>query len=367
MPSRFTHWGMHIVHAVNGRNLKLPFWLAIIYRKTGKPALAVKEAKKGLKSPVASKKALIFQDLQTQLYLAHKDLGQFEKALYYQEKVTAFRDKNEATERNEIVNSIEAKYETAKKEKQILELNVANAAIKRKSYLYMLSAALLTLFGFLGFQLTRVRRERNQKTAFSAALIDAQEDERKRIARDLHDGIGQSLLVIKQQMEINQTSTLANRQLISDTLEEVRTISRDLHPVLLEKFGITTTVQDIVSRISGIAPNLFISSEITEIDGALSPKTEVQVFRVIQEALSNIVKHADATAAKVSMVQHPKNVEVIIQDNGKGFDHELAVARSKSLGLQTMHERISSVGGKFTIKSGVGEGTIIRLIFPLKK
>jgi signal transduction histidine kinase len=315
---------------------------------------------------VANKRALLLNSLHNELYLSYKAKGSYSQALEYYELVMDFRKKNEASERNQIIGNVEAKYQTARKEKQILELNVANAAIKQKSNLYMLSAVLLTLFGFLGFQLTRVQRERNQKAAFTSALIDAQEEERKRIARDLHDGIGQSLLVIKQQLEINQASTLANRQLISDTLEEVRTISRDLHPVLLEKFGITTTVKDIVSRVSDIAPSLFVSSEISDIDGVLLPKAEVQVFRVVQEALSNVVKHAGATAAKVSVVQHPKNVEVIIRDNGNGFDYELAVARSKSLGLRTMNERISSVGGKFTIKSGLGEGTIIRLTLPLK-
>ncbi|MFT6000606.1 MAG: signal transduction histidine kinase [Neolewinella sp.] len=315
---------------------------------------------------MANKRALLLNSLHNELYLSYKAKGSYSQALEYYELVMDFRKKNEASERNQIIGNVEAKYQTARKEKQILELNVANAAIKQKSNLYMLSAVLLTLFGFLGFQLTRVQRERNQKAAFTSALIDAQEEERKRIARDLHDGIGQSLLVIKQQLEINQASTLANRQLISDTLEEVRTISRDLHPVLLEKFGITTTVKDIVSRVSDIAPSLFVSSEISDIDGVLLPKAEVQVFRVVQEALSNVVKHAGATAAKVSVVQHPKNVEVIIRDNGNGFDYELAVARSKSLGLRTMNERISSVGGKFTIKSGLGEGTIIRLTLPLK-
>jgi signal transduction histidine kinase len=341
--------------------------LAMIYRATGRPALAVKEALKGLESPVADKKVLVLHDLQTQLYLAHKDLGQFEEALYYQEQVTAFREKNEATERNEIVNSIEAKYQTAQKEKQIFELNVANAAIKRKSNRYMLGAALLTMFGFLGFQLTRIRRERNQKAAFTEALIDAQEDERKRIARDLHDGIGQSLLVIKQQLGVNKNSTLENQQLIAATLEEVRTISRDLHPVLLEKFGITSTIKDTVERIAAMAPELFISSEIDDIDGLLLPKTEVQIFRTVQEALSNVVKHADASAAKVTVSKRADQIEVLIQDNGKSFDYELAVARSKSMGLRTMFERITSAGGKFAIKSKPGSGTEITATVPIRK
>lgn len=231
----------------------------------------------------------------------------------------------------------------------------------------MLSAGLLTLLGFLGFQLTCVRRERNQKATFIEALIDAQEDERKRTAYDLHGGIDQSLLVIKQQFESNKNSSLENQRLISATLEEVRTISRDLHPVLLEKFGITAMMKDTVDQVGASAQEVFVSSEIINIEGLLSKQAELQIYRTVQEALSNVVKHADATSAKVTISRDATFVNVIVQDNGKGFDYELAVARSRSLGLRTMFERISSTGGKFSIKSTPGAGTKIQVRVPIKK
>jgi signal transduction histidine kinase len=341
--------------------------LSKIYRLTGQPEKSVREAQKGLENPAVEKNALILNSLYEELYLANKAIGQYDQALLYHELITDFRLKNEASKRIKIVSAVEARYQTARKEKHILELNVANAAIKQKSNLYMLSAALLTLFGFIAFQFTRVRRERNQKAAFTEALIDAQEDERKRIARDLHDGIGQSLLVIKQQLDINQNATTENRRLIASTLEEVRTISRDLHPILLEKFGITTTLRDTVKRIDSLAPDIFVSSDITEIDGLISPKAEVQIYRTVQEALSNVIKHAGASAAKVTVEHKAKFVEVFIQDNGKGFDYELVVSRSRSLGLQTMFERITLAGGKFTIKSTPGSGTEIRVKVPVSQ
>jgi signal transduction histidine kinase len=145
----------------------------------------------------------------------------------------------------------------------------------------------------------------------------------------------------------------------------VRTISRNLHPVLLDKFGITTTLKDTVERIAAMSTEIFVSSEITEIDGLLSPKAEVQIYRTVQEALSNIIKHAGATAAKVSVGHNDKFIKILVQDNGKGFDYEQAVVRSRSLGLRTMLERITSAGGKLTVRSTPGSGTDIRVKIPL--
>jgi signal transduction histidine kinase len=356
-----------LTEGINADELRLAnaINLSKIYRLTGKPEKAAIETEKGLSNPAAEANALVLDKLHEEIYLVNKAAGNFGKALHYHELVADFRAKNEASERNEVVSSVEARYQTARKEKQILELNVANASIKRKTNIYLLSAALLALFGFVGFQFTRIRRERNQKAFFTKALIDAQEDERKRIARDLHDGIGQSLLVIKQQLEVNKNATLENCNLIAATLEEVRTISRNLHPVLLDKFGITTTLKDTVERIAAMSTEIFVSSEITEIDGLLSPKAEVQIYRTVQEALSNIIKHAGATAAKVSVGHNDKFIKILVQDNGKGFDYEQAVVRSRSLGLRTMLERITSAGGKLTVRSTPGSGTDIRVKIPL--
>lgn len=338
--------------------------LTEVYRLKGQYAQSIAAGEQGLNNPVAGKNAMHLYRLHGQMHLTHKAAGNYREALHFKELAADFQEKNEASERNEVIATVEAKYQTAKKEKQILELNVANAAIKRKSNFYRFGAALLTLFGFLGFQLSRARRERNQKAAFSEALIDAQEDERKRIASDLHDGIGQSLLVIKRQLDANHNSTIENRAMIASTLDEVRSISRDLHPVLLEKFGITATLKDTTERIAAMAPEVFVSSEIADIDGQLTPKAEVQLYRTIQEALSNIIKHAGATAAKITVKKEAKTIDVLIQDNGKGFDYELAVARSKSLGLRTMFERITTTGGKFRIKSNLETGTEINLSLP---
>jgi signal transduction histidine kinase len=260
----------------------------------------------------------------------------------------------------------ETKYQTAEKEKKILELAIANDRISKQRNLIMGGGIILGLLGFFGYRLNKVNKDRNDKKAFAEALIFAQEEERKRIGRDLHDGIGQSLLLIKKQLDNTAGVTLENQQMISDTLEEVRTISQDLHPFQLDKFGLTATISDMVLKIEK-STDLFITREIDNIDNILDPKSAIHLYRVVQEALNNIIKHAGATAAKISIKNMADKVLVSILDNGKGFDLELAVVTSKSLGIRTMHERISAIGGKLKIEKGEASGTQVNITVPKSK
>ena len=153
--------------------------------------------------------------------------------------------------------------------------------------------------------------------------------------------------------------------MITETLEEVRSISRDLHPFQLEKFGLITAIKDVIHKIEH-STELFITTEMDDIDGMLSDKAQIQVYRTIQEALNNVIKHSEATAAKVSIQSLQNDIRMTIQDNGKGFDHEWTVVKSKSLGLRTMYERIASLGGKLKIEKGTPKGTFVEFRIPKK-
>jgi signal transduction histidine kinase len=346
--------------------------LTSLYRQTGQMAQAIAYGEEAVKLAQDNNFPGYVAGVSDQLYQAYKQTGQFDKALKNLEQYKSYQVNTLDTEKVKAIAEIEEKYQTVQKEKQILEqqneileLEKTNSRIARQRNLYTGSAGILVLLGFLGFQINRIRRERNDKKAFAEALIYAQEEDRKRIARDLHDGVGQSLLLIKKQLEASHATSMENQRMITDTLEEVRSISRDLHPFQLEKFGLTTTLNDMVEKV-GHASDIFITKEIDPVDGLLSEKAEINVFRTVQEALSNIVKHAEASAAKVTIRQEAGGIFLKIQDNGKGFDHELAVVKSKSLGLRTMYERISSIGGKLKIEKGASKGTVIEIQIPAK-
>ncbi len=297
--------------------------------------------------------------------------GDFKNAFRYQQLNLAAKDSLFNKDQNKQFADMQTLYETEKKDKVILEkenailkLGEENGKIERQLNYLLGGTLLLSIFGFLGFKFNKIRRERNDKIAFAKALIFAQEEERKRIARDLHDGIGQSLLLIKKQLTYNHEVTLENQQLITDTLEEVRSISQDLHPIQLEKFGLTTAINEIIQKVEK-STDLFISKEIDNIDKLLNAKAEINLYRTIQEAFNNIVKHSEATAAKISIKKVDKNLIINIQDNGKGFDYKLAVVTSKSLGLRTMFERITAIGGQLKLKKGVTKGAMVLIRIPV--
>jgi signal transduction histidine kinase len=333
------------------------------YRRLGKLDLAVEYGEESL--ALAKKNGLERKEYvaKRSLYEIFKLMENYSKANVLLEEILAYELRIGNIERNEAIAEIDAQYQLVKKEKEIVELGVANAKVEGQRNSVLGGALLLSLFSFLTFQFIKVRREGNARKAFAEALIFAQEEERKRIARDLHDGVGQSLLLIKKQMSSTHEVTVENQQMISDTLEEVRMISRDLHPFQLEKFGLTTSINDVIEKVER-STDLFISKEIINIDEFVLKKNQIHIFRAIQEALSNIVKHAEATAAKVSIVEKGNGLIMKIMDNGKGYDHELAIVKSRSLGLRTMHERISSIGGQLKIEQNVPSGTILTFMIP---
>ncbi len=354
-------------------NLGVPMYLADCHlslsksqRNLGLYADAMQHGQAGFaiveKDPRAGKAELF----EVELFEIYKAMGRTDLALPLLEKAMERLKDRIGMDTKKAIADAETKYQTAEKEKENLELAIANDRISKQRNLIMGGGMMLGLLGFFGYRLNKVNKDRNDKKAFAEALIFAQEEERKRIGRDLHDGIGQSLLLIKKQMDNTVGITLENQQMISATLEEVRSISQDLHPFQLDKFGLTATISDMVLKIEQ-STDLFITREIEGIDKTLDPKSEIHLYRTIQEALSNIIKHAGATAAKVNIKNMVDKIQVSIMDNGKGFDLELAIVTSKSLGIRTMHERISAIGGKLKIEKGEASGTQVNISVPKSK
>ncbi len=345
--------------------------LANLYLSLGQPNSALTYATISLKMAEENGTAEDVGQANNVLSLIYTDLGHHQKAMFHLKKYDSYLKKTADLEKTKIIAEADAKFQNIQKAKQILEqendilgLETAKAKIEKQRNYVIGGVSLLSILGFFGFQLNKTQKERNDKKAFAEALIFAQEEERKRIARDLHDGVGQSLLLIKKQMEATQHTTIENQKMITETLEEVRSISRDLHPFQLEKFGLTAAIDEAIHKVEN-STELFITKEIDNIDNLFSDKEEINIYRTIQESLSNIVKHANATAAKVRIQSAPKEIIIKIQDNGKGFDHELTIIKSKSLGLRTMHERVSAIGGKLKIERNVPNGTIIEIRIPI--
>ena len=204
--------------------------------------------------------------------------------------------------------------------------------------------------------------ERKRSEAYTHNLIKAQEAERTRVARELHDSVGQKLMLLTKKTK--SAGNLEMESLASNTLNELRAISRGLHPATLERLGPTLAITNMVNEVDNNS-NIFFTHDIEDIDSLLSKEASLHLYRIIQEVLSNMVKHAEAKAASVTIGKRKNTLETIITDNGKGFDVSEKGKSGKSLGMHTLRERAKILNSKIDIKSQIKGGTKITLVIPL--
>jgi signal transduction histidine kinase len=236
-------------------------------------------------------------------------------------------------------------------------------------------------FSVYRYRMAQLRKEHSMKEAFSQQmlesqknfsrqLLESQEGERGRIAAELHDSLGQRLLVIKNwaalSLMLSPTDAPAREQLseISETaslaLEETRQIVYDLRPYQLDKIGLTSTLKFTVEQIAA-SSGIQITSEIAELDGAFGANEEITFYRIAQECLNNIVKHSAATAARVLIERDDSAIRLQVTDNGRGFVVNSIDGRKRGFGLAGIAERARMLGGNYAIESVPGEGTTISI------
>jgi signal transduction histidine kinase len=202
--------------------------------------------------------------------------------------------------------------------------------------------------------------------------MEVYETERKRIASELHDGLGQNLLIIanraKMGLKKEKVSLMQKEfEIISssaiESINDVRKIAYNLHPLQIEDVGITTAIESMLKRIATLIDNK-LSFTIENIDDSLTEEKRIHFYRVIQETLNNAIKHSSAENIEVIVVKEEQSIRAIIKDNGKGFNPDI---KKEGYGLRSLNERIKILGGQFTIDSSPGTGTIIKIIIPTEK
>jgi PAS domain S-box-containing protein len=213
---------------------------------------------------------------------------------------------------------------------------------------------------------------------FSRQLIEAQEDERRRIARELHDQIGQILTAVKMNLHTVQRFNLAaeagsyvkdNIEAVDEALRLVRDLSIDLRPPVLDDLGLVTALGWYVDRYTQrTGLNVDVVAELPDPNERFSRELETACFRIAQEALTNVVRHASASKVALQLTKTAKTLTLVVKDNGVGFDLKSLRKRSPraaTLGLVSMQERAHAAGGTLEIESVPSRGTRIRFIVPL--
>lgn len=220
----------------------------------------------------------------------------------------------------------------------------------------------------IGTRMQRLKRERAVQQAFSRRLLESQEAERKRIATELHDSLGQDLLVIKNRALLglqNPTVTVPALEqfdeisrVASHTLEEVRDISHNLRPYQLDRLGLTKALQAMVGQVSR-ASGIPITIGLDSLDKVLLPPQEIHFYRIVQELLNNLVKHSHASTARVAVRLSASRIMLAVEDDGCGFDTaRLSMAsEQQGLGLTGMTERVRLLGGTVRCDSRPAGGT----------
>ncbi len=233
-------------------------------------------------------------------------------------------------------------------------------------------------FGMYHRRISSLKKERQLQQEFSQQLINSQENERKRIAHELHDGIGQNLLVIKNRATLalqsspqddpttNQLEAISS--ISSQTINDVREISYNLRPHQLERSGLTKTIQSTINRLAD-ASKVRFSIELAPIDNLFSKEAEINIFRIIQEGMNNIIKHSEANEAKVHIEKTAIYVIITIQDNGKGFNMN-EVTSEKTIetgfGLRGISERTKILNSTLSVTSIPNQGTTLKILIPLE-
>ncbi|MEM6685436.1 MAG: sensor histidine kinase [Bacteroidota bacterium] len=242
-----------------------------------------------------------------------------------------------------------------------LQINITSRNFFYKTWWFLL-LMILTVVGFLVWRLKQLQTRKRLQEQFAYGLIQSQEEERKRIAKELHDSINQQLTLIKKKAQNSQQTEIT--ELTHNTLEEVRAISRNLYPPLLKQLGLTESIKQLIVDLDE-EHELFFSEEIDKIDGYFDEDATLNFYRFIQECITNVLKHANAKAIAISIEKVHKEIITTIRDNGKGFD----VAEQKkqnSLGLKTITERIKIMNGTLQIDSEIDKGTTITTIIPIQ-
>lgn len=319
----------------------------------------------------------------------YERIGNHQLALHEYRLFNQIRDSILNKENAKIVRELEERYQTEKKDKEIAvqraEIEQQNDALrKRNTQIVQLLAGLLVLLILVFLTLITYQRnkqfnqqqlsvlEKERETQLLRAMVSGEEQERRRIARDLHDGLGAIMATVKMRVSAlsNQLPAIKEmesyqkaEELIDDACVNVREISHNMMPGALSKYGLEFAVRDMCDAIQK-SNNIEVSFIPFGLDKIMDDAIETNVYRVVQELLKNIIKHAQASEAIVQITLDEGILDITVEDNGKGFD--LATTKlDDGIGIGSIRSRILFLNGTMDIDSSEGVGTTFMINIPI--
>lgn len=321
---------------------------------------------------------------KAELYQAKND---FEKSAHYWSLYGPLKHEMLNAERSELVAEMETRYETAIKDKQIGEQRaaIAEAEVKvanRNVLLIILSSVggILSLLILLYFQNKQKKLQAEKDAAVIAerdsglkAVISATESERQRIAKDLHDGVVQSLTGVRLRLaEQSRKSTDAESSKLKtltsdldDSIGEIREISHRMMPRALSEMGMIPAIHDMLEKSLGATEITFEFEHHNVDDQRFDTRIEVSIYRICQELVNNIIKHSEAKAVSVQLLASKSHLILVVEDNGKGFEFE-EQKNTNGIGLMNITTRAQAVNGEVNYQPSSKQGTVATVRVPLQ-
>jgi signal transduction histidine kinase len=251
-----------------------------------------------------------------------------------------------------------------------LEKGKVNSHILERSIRYALERAKT---------LEELRQSERQLKVLSSKIMEAQENERKRLAHELHDSIGASLTAVKFGLErelrhaesgntgIDTTLFRQLVEIVETTIKDLKTIYGNLRPLILDDLGILPALRALIRQFCEVQPHVKFEQRFALEEDEIPEPVKIVIYRVCQEALNNVSKHSKATSVELSLTLDQKAVHLVIRDNGCGFDLRQVLSDERnraSLGLESMRERVEMSGGSFSIISSKAKGTTLKALWP---
>ncbi|GAA4106148.1 sensor histidine kinase [Aquimarina addita] len=302
------------------------------------------------------------ENFMAKVYNAQKDT---ENSLKHKIRYYTIKDSVATVQKVKALTFYQTLYETEKRDLKIeaQESSIALLASKNKiknQWMLFGGLGLLLIFWiiFLIWSRSEARKRHQRQEQFTTQLVNIQEVERSRVAKELHDSVGQKLLVLKNILFQKEKDQQEEINVLDETIIEVREMSHSLHPFQFEKLGLVKSLGNMITAFQKNS-EVFYSSEIEDISGLIPKEKEIVIFRMLQECIGNVEKHAEATACKLIVKQKKGDVVFRLKDNGKGFDVEKNSEKVDSLGMKTLKERANYLGAMLRIDSEAEKGTTV--------
>jgi signal transduction histidine kinase len=388
--SEFVHKGFQYVEKHTPNEYDLAFYnlvAGVVHRHAGELRKAHEFLLKSMSLSRSIHHREDIRDAYEQLHILHKVFGRFDSAYFYLQLYQAERDSIVNERRNAQIKKIQSEFDLAKRDQQIELLRqqqrVYDLELERQRFLKNALIGLfvvLSLMAYLMYNRYQLRQRNtfhyqlNQKqNELLNTIVSVQDSERKRIAQDLHDGLGSILSTAKLKLSSVDIGSLSlddlkkyksSLELLDEAAQELRNVSHNIMPASLSRLGLPSALQNLFENISAFS-GLTIDFKAYGFEERIDENTEISLYRVILELINNIVKHARANKATVQLVRHADYINVTVEDNGQGFNFKEAIHTHAGMGLSNIASRLDYLKGKMDVDSAFGRGTTIVIDVPV--